>query len=282
MNVVVVYNPASGSALPRNELKKLFTENTIVVDEWIDITNNPTLRLAEWRVKKCVVVAIGGDGTLANVANMIHGGNAVFAPLPGGTLNHFTKDAGINQDIAAAIRALPASTPKTIDIATINGRVFLNNSSIGIYPVSLRTRRQFEDRLGKWTAAVVGSVRALIQFRLYEVTVNDSTFKTPFLFVGNNEYHLDQGVRRTSLTEGMLSVYAIKSDKRRALLSLLGAALRGNLQKHRDLLVLKTTHVIIRTDRPQVHASTDGEVTVQEQPLTYECIRGGLTIIGSS
>lgn len=280
MNIVVVHNPSAGSALPQSELTTLFATAGITVDAYLDITNDTMKdRIADHAKNGEVIAAIGGDGTIAHTADRILGTPGVLAPLPGGTLNHFTKDVGVPQDLKEAIQRLPEARRRKIDVATVNTRVFLNNSSIGIYPSSLRTRARFEDKFGKWPAAVIGSIRAFIRFRLYSVTVNGQEFQTPFLFVGNNKYDIDQAGQRTNLTSGVLSIYAITSHKRSALIKLLFAALVGRATKQQELITYETTHFVVHTKKAFVSVSTDGEVQRVNTPLVYTLHPTSLTII---
>jgi len=79
-----------------------------------------------------VVVAAGGDGTVGAVASALAGTDVAMAVLPMGTLNHFARDAGIPLDLEAAAQAMvDASLRQAVDVAEVNGHVFVNNSSIG-------------------------------------------------------------------------------------------------------------------------------------------------------
>jgi diacylglycerol kinase family enzyme len=281
MNVTVVYNPKSGSARPRSEIQQFFNDAQITVDTFINITNQAEREKIHTLAKSgAVIAAIGGDGTIMNVARYVVGTPAVFAPLPGGTLNHFTKDADIEQDLAIAITNLVHSQPRKVDVAQVNNLLFLNNSSIGIYPSSLRTRARFEDAIGKWPAAVIGSVYAFLRFRLYTVTIDGKDFKTPFLFVGNNNYDMTGTAERTKLNEGLLSVYAITSTRRRDVFSLLYAAFTKQLHDHDDFLSFHTPEVTIHTKKiRKINVSTDGEISRIETPLNYRSLPGSLPII---
>ena len=283
MKVVVVYNPKSGSALPRRELKAMFDSAHVSIEAFIDITaTTAPAKINRHAKHKTIIAAIGGDGTIASVAQHVINTPGILAPLPGGTLNHFTKDAGITQDLAEAIAALPHTAPRRVDVAMVNDRVFLNNSSIGVYPSSLRTRERFEDTLGKWPAAVVGSLRAFVRFRLYNITINGDEYRTPFLFVGNNDYQITQTAERTKLDAGILSVYAITSDKRRSILKLIYAALTKQLDQHDEFLSFQTTSFTIHTKRAsKLNVSTDGEVNRLDTPLHYSSLPNALTIIGN-
>jgi diacylglycerol kinase family enzyme len=265
-------------------LKGHFKKANIVVDEFLDVTNDIQRTLKPWIAKGATVAAIGGDGTLSGIAGMLVDTKAVFAPLSGGTLNHFTKDLGISQDLDEALAAVAHARPHYIDVASVNGTVFINNSSIGLYPSSLHEREQLEGkRISKWPAAVIAMVRALARYRSYQVTIGDETFKTPFLFVGNNDYHLEDPTisGRTKLNEGLLSVYTIASASRWSLVKLLGHALVGQLAAVDEVKIWKTASLTIHTRKSQIRVSRDGEMEKVKTPLHYEIKAGKLRIIGS-
>lgn len=282
MNAVVVYNPKSGSALAAAELRQLFEDASITITELVDVTKDIEKSLSKYIQSETVIAVIGGDGTINSVAGKVVNTKAILAPLPGGTLNHFTKDLGIDQDLPTAISRLVKAEPRSIDVASVNERLFLNNSSIGVYPSSLRTRQRFEDRFGKWPAAVIGTVRAAVSYHLYDVTIANQTFKTPFIFVGNNDYHIETiGKSRDTLNAGILSVYAITVQHRRDLFKLFLYALIGKLSYHEHFHNYLTESFTLHTKQKKLSVSADGELFVESSPLTYTISKGALTIIGS-
>ncbi len=107
-----------------------------------------------------VLVAGGGDGTVSAVAAALVDSDIVLGVLPLGTLNHFAKDLGIPLLLEAAAGAIVAGRTARIDVGEVNGRVFVNNSSIGLYPEIVRDREQQQRRLGrgKWPALAWASL----------------------------------------------------------------------------------------------------------------------------
>jgi diacylglycerol kinase family enzyme len=101
-----------------------------------------------------VLVAGGGDGTVSAAAAALADGDVVLGVLPLGTLNHFAKDLGIPLDLDAAAAAIVAGRTARVDVGEVNGRVFVNNSSIGLYPEIVLDRERQRRRLGrgKWPA----------------------------------------------------------------------------------------------------------------------------------
>ena len=281
MKTVVVYNAKSGSALSKSELKKLFSKHNIVVEKYIDITTGFPQNLQPFIKKKCIVAAIGGDGTLSSVANEIIGSKAIFAPLPGGTLNHFTKDLNIPQDLDVAVQNITKKPITKVDVATINNTVFLNNSSLGIYPVSLEFRSNMDTNLGKWPAAVAGVLKALFHYKLYTISVHGNEFKTPFIFIGNNDYHLTDiaNAGRKNLRQGILSIYAVKTGSRLEILKQLFYIMTGRSHMVTEIETWTAPTITINTKRPKVSVSRDGELQKITSPLKYELHAGALDVI---
>src|SRR5207249_4336821 len=87
-----------------------------------------------------IVVAGGGDGTMNAVASAIFGTDKTMGVLPMGTLNHFARDLGIPLALDRAIAVIAEGESAQIDVAEVNGNIFINNSSIGLYSALVRYR----------------------------------------------------------------------------------------------------------------------------------------------
>lgn len=268
------------------DLKKAFEDAGISVIEACRVNRNIHSHLKPYFGQKDIIVAAyGGDGTLSRVAGALAGTQTIFAPLPGGTLNHFTKDLGIPQDLEEALQKLKKSKPKRIDLACVNDRVIVNNSSIGLYPSALQMRDEMTRKhIAKWPAAVIAHFKAFWRYYPYVVTINGETFRTPFIFVGNNDYALEQRLigRRKRLNEGVLSVYAIVCAGRLALLRILIRALFGQVGSLDEIKIWKPKQLAIHTKRSRIRISRDGEHETISTPLEYKIMAGALLVIGSS
>lgn len=283
MKVVIIYNPKSGSALPVAELKQKFKAAGIEVAETLAVGANLEADLQKFIGQDVVIAGCGGDGTISHIASYLVGTNQQFAPLPGGTLNHFTKDLGVPQNLDEAIANLPQLTPRKVDVMRVNDRVVINNSSLGLYPSTLRMRDEMKQgNIGKWPAAILACLKAFWRYRTYTVTIGGETFRTPFVFVGNNDYHLEELVvgQRTRLDEGVLSVYAIVGASRLDLLQVFARAILGRVKSGEGIKIWKTKQLTITTKRPRIRISRDGEHEKMRSPLNYELVTGGLTVLG--
>lgn len=223
-----------------------------------------------------VIAAAGGDGTISAVASIAIEEKRVLGVLPLGTLNHFSKDLGIPQDIQDAVNVIAAGTVREIDISEVNGRYFINNSSIGLYPrlVLTRDRRQ---RLGygKWWAAAWALTRLVrrnpFQNVKLELEGNELRRKTPFVFVGNNIYEMDlyNIGARPRLDEGKLCVYLLRRSGRTGLFLLILRTIFGGLRRSENFEEFRTTELTVETKKRATLVAVDGEVAAMESPLEY-------------
>ena len=232
------------------------------------------------------MVAAGGDGTVNSVAAAAVDSGKILGVLPLGTLNHFARDLKIPSDLEAAAHTIVAGHTTDVDVAEVNNRIFLNNSSLGLYPTIVR-ERQKRERLGfrKWPAFFWATIQALRRYPFLDVQlrVNGELLDrlTPFVFVGNNEYAMDLfniGVR-DRLDRGVLSIYITHRTSRLKLISLALRAVAGSLRDDKDFLALSSSEVKIQTRRKRLRVAFDGEVDLMKTPLYYRVRPGALRVI---
>lgn len=233
------------------------------------------------------VVAGGGDGTLNGVASRLVGSETLFGVLPLGTLNHFARDLGIPADARAALDVIATGRATRVDVGEVNGRYFLNNSSLGLYPDIVHERARQQRRLGrgKWSAflwAVWGALRRS-PFLSVRLTVEGKTslHRTPFVFVGNNHYLMEgfQIGSRAGITDGMLSIYTADGARRWGLVRLGLRALFGRLRQAREFREDLAAELLVETPRTRMRVATDGEVVTLQSPFAYRIHAGGLRVI---
>ena len=234
-----------------------------------------------------MVAGGGGDGTQNAVGAVLAGTGIPYGVLPMGTLNHFAKDLGIPLDLDGAVRTIATGVPKLVDVGVVNEQVFLNNSSLGLYPDIVRDREKQQSRLGrgKWPAALWATFAALRRYPFLSVRMQaDDTRlarRTPFVFIGNNEYTME-GLAigaRSRLDAGTLSLYVAQRPGRLGLLRFALRALIGGLKEERDFDVLLAREMTIETRHTHLHVAFDGEVQEMPTPLHYQIRPGALTVM---
>lgn len=232
-----------------------------------------------------LVIAGGGDGTISSIANILAGSKTALGVLPLGTLNHFAKDLGIPLDLeAAAANALLGKT-RSVDVGEVNGRVFINNSSIGLYPKIVRERESLQKKgHGKWVALAQAMVETLQRSHTLRVGINAVghrlTTRTELLFVGNNEYELaapNIGAR-ARIDGGELWVCNIpRAGRFRAVLAALRAIFHVGSQP--DPLAFSTGEMKLTLRHRSLDVAIDGEVVRMQTPLVYRSRPRALQVI---
>ncbi|HST36496.1 MAG TPA: diacylglycerol kinase family protein [Allosphingosinicella sp.] len=233
------------------------------------------------------VVAGGGDGTLNCAAGHLADTGRAMGVLPLGTLNHFARDAGIPVKLEEAVAVIAKGRTKQVDVAEVNGDVFINNSSVGLYPDMVRLREAQQERIGrgKRLAMLTASWASLRHFRRHRLWISapglEAPVKTPLLFVGNNRYQVNLFAlgQRERLDAGELCLYAIRARSRAHLLWAGVRGIFGKLDQQRDFVTAYVTEAEISSDRPQLSVSADGEALRLETPLRYRIRPGALKLI---
>jgi diacylglycerol kinase family enzyme len=232
------------------------------------------------------VVAAGGDGTVGLVAEIAMTHDSIFGVIPSGTLNHFARDLHIPFGLEDAIQVILRGETRRIDVGEVNGRIFVNNSGVGLYP-NMVLHRERERRAGRnrWAAmfrAAFNVFRRYHHIRL-KLTNGGERFirRTPFLFFSNNDYEIEgrHFGRRPRMDAGHLTLYAAPEASRWRLLWLSTKAVFGHLHPAKDLEIHTVQEVTLGLRRRKVRVSMDGEVTKMRPPLTYRIRPGALRVL---
>jgi diacylglycerol kinase family enzyme len=234
-----------------------------------------------------IVVAGGGDGTIATVAEHIAGTGKVFGVLPLGTFNYFAKDLNIPLELDGALAVLANGDSASVDVGEVNGHLFLNNSSIGLYPAVLAQRETTYRRFGRsQIAAYVSVLRVLLKpprFLNLTISVDGHLLarRTPLVFIGTNAFQMDSFgiVARTCLVSRKLTLYVTHPLGAVGLLRLAVRAFVRGLRGAREFEAICAEEILVEMRRRQVRVAMDGEVRVLETPLRFRIQRGALRVL---
>ncbi|HEU4412385.1 MAG TPA: diacylglycerol kinase family protein [Polyangiaceae bacterium] len=245
----------------------------------------PALQRAKTSPAEYIFVG-GGDGTLRGVAESIAGTGKVLGVLPLGTVNHFARRLGLPLGLGAALSALEAARPSILGAGEVNGRLFLNNSTLGLYPRVVRARDHLRHRcsLAKWPALARAGARALARpERAWLELVGDEgalTLRSPFVFVTNHDYLLGAlPLLPGGVGPDELGVCAAPAETPAARLGLLARIATGTLAACPSLRAFRTRSLAARGARPRLHVTLDGEVLTLESPLVYRPRPGVLRVL---
>jgi diacylglycerol kinase family enzyme len=218
----------------------------------------------------------GGDGSLAAVAGVALERDRPFVVVPFGTRNHFARDLGLDpDDPLAALRAFEG-VERRVDVGVVDGGVFLNNVSLGIYASFVHDpRRKTRNRLVaalRMLPAAFGRSRQPLSLA-FDVDGRREERQALIVLVANNDYGGDSLAElhtREQLDEGLLHVYVLEPVDRAAFVALLGKAARGRVEEAEGLVEWSCERVTIDARRPRAHAAVDGEPVVLSPPVELE------------
>lgn len=286
--MLVLVNAASGALASPEERARLreLLQAAGVEAEVVGVAGGREIEAALDRHSDETVVAAGGDGTVGAVAARLAGTPRTLGVIPGGTLNHFARDLRIPMDLEGAVALLRSSPTRYVDVAEVNGRVFVNNSSVGMYPEIVRQREKIQRRgFRKWTAFAAAVFRTLVRWPLTHVRMvvdgRATRRLTPFVFVGNNLYEME-GLRmgsRSRIDAGELCVCSARSMSRWGLLRMIVRGLLGGLRSSGDIDMTCARELRVGTRRRRVNVALDGEVVRLRAPLHYVIRPAALRVI---
>ena len=237
--------------------------------------------VAQAKARQGVVVAAGGDGTINAVVNAVLGSGCPFGVLPQGTFNYFCRDNAISQDSSEAAKVLLGGRIAPVQAGRVNGKLFLVNASVGLYPQILEDREAWKQQLGRsrFVAFLSGMATLLKTRRQLRLQIESSgqsmSLRTPTLFIGNNRLQLTQAGIDTqhaeAVAQGQLTAVAVRPIGTLALFGLLVRGLLGRLgeAEHIQSFSFRRLTVVPRGMK-RIKVATDGEIVWMQTPLVFE------------
>ena len=285
----VVMNAGSGAtaaAARRETLERVFGEagrrfDVTLVEHPADLAARAREVVARARADGGAVIAAGGDGTIATVAQAVLGSGCALGLLPQGTFNYFARTHGVPQDIEAGARALLDARTKPVRVGLVNDRVFLVNASLGLYPALLQDREAWKRAYGRSravaaVAALATVLRGARPLRLeLEAGGARRAVRTVTLFVGNNPLQLDRvGLPLDdAIGAGRLAAVVVKPIGPWGLLWLAVRGALGELGESERVDGFEFERLVVHPWRPlrdrPIKVASDGEVSYMRPPLRF-------------
>jgi diacylglycerol kinase family enzyme len=220
---VVVVNPRSGNGrAARTGLASAARDRGIDVLELRPGEDLAELVRSAVQAGADAVGMAGGDGSQAVVAAVAADAGVPFACIPAGTRNHFAVDLGVDRsDVAGALDALVDGGERVVDLAEVNGRVFVNNVSLGVYADAVQQTGYRAAKVRTLLDTVPRSLGAGGGSReLTWTTPGGRTMRgAAVILVGNNQYRLGGAAgagTRPAMDQGLLGVTVIDPPGSRA------------------------------------------------------------------
>lgn len=234
-----------------------------------------------------VVVAAGGDGTLNAVAEHLCGQGIAMGIIPMGTFNYVARVLNIPLDIFAAAEVIAKGQPRAIHVASINHKVYLNNASLGLYPLFIKKREFYNKHFGRFTLhAYTSGLDVLLRDRKelkLTVTVDGKPYPvvTPLMFFGNNQLQLrDLNLKIAECAEqGRVAGVVVAKTARLDLFRMLWHVIRGTIDQAKDVHSFCADEVIVESRKRFLTVAVDGELMVLKTPLKFAVQKNALQMM---
>ena len=256
--------------------------------EFVEIGKNPAQAAA--RAARAagesggIVVAAGGDGTMNTVAQAAFEADVPFGAVPLGTFNYFARDNGIALDPAAAAKKLAEGAETPVQVGLVNGRVFLVNASVGLYPMLLEEREAFKQQYGRTRWVALGAALWTILTRTHPRIVvriradgEAREVRASTLFVGNNPLQLARlGIDHAqAVAAGHLAAIRVRPASVWGLISVLFHGAVGRLAGANEVESFAFREMEVAPLRPKrrpmfLKVATDGESVRMRLPLVFQ------------
>ena len=233
-----------------------------------------------------IVVAAGGDGTLNTVAKHLLNTQISVGILPLGTFNYVARLLDIPLDLIEAAKVIATGQSKRINVAQINQDIYLNNASLGLYPLFIKKREDYNRRFGRlplhaYTSALDVLIRDRKELKL-EIWVDHKKYplKTPLIFFGNNPLQLaDMKMQIAKAAEQgkVAGVVVSKSDKL-TLFKLVYQLVRGKIDQASDVYSFAADQVRIESRSKKLMVAIDGEIVEMAPPLNISVLKNSLSV----
>ena len=243
------------------------------------------LQLAEDAVARGadVLGMAGGDGSQALVASVAARHGLPYVVVPAGTRNHFALDLGLNRDdVVGALDAFADGVEHRVDLATVNGRVFVNNATLGLYAKIVQSP-EYRDAKRQTAAAMLpdllgpGAPGLDLRFRGPDGSLHETA---DVILVSNNPYELQRfsGLgTRERLDSGALGVAGATIDDATAAARFITLDLAGQVRRYPGWIEWTTPRFQIDANEP-VDIGIDGEAMTMDPPLVFEALPGALLV----
>ncbi len=283
-----IVNPISGSGRGRRDFARveaILRARGAAYEAVYTARPRHAIALAEAALaagERCVV-AVGGDGTVNEVASVLANTGVVMGVLPFGTGNDLARVAGFPDDPEAAVDALLAGHIRPMDAGMANDRFFLNVSGFGFDVDVLQNTERYKERYNGMLPYLLGIVSSLSHLKRFTITLShdgqEESFTSILVTVGNGQY-MGGGMHAlptADLYDGLFDVIAIRNLSLPRFLFLLPRFIKGTHMGHPIVHHFRTAELTVACDTPRI-LNMDGELG-SSTPVTFRMLPGAIPML---
>jgi diacylglycerol kinase family enzyme len=285
-HAVLLCNPKSGGGKVAQfgliELAGELGVEAVVLNDDSDLEQ--LARDAVARGADCLGMA-GGDGSQALVASIAIENHLPFVCVSAGTRNHFALDLGLDHnDPRKSMYAFRDAIERRVDYATVNGRLFVNNVSLGVYAEIVQHDSYRDAKFGTTTSLLPDLLNAHSEpFDLqFTTTTGEQVDGAIVVMISNNPYVLaptPENAQRPRLDSGRLGVFAVTTRTGGEAARLFASAAIGRRARSPFWHEFDSTEFEVRSRSGHAYAGVDGEAFELSTPMRFAIHPHGLTLL---
>lgn len=231
------------------------------------------------------VIVGGGDGTVSHAVRAIAGTDKTLGVLPLGTLNLFGRDLGMPPTLDEMLEAVARATPKRLDLAAVNGRLFHSVSGLGFFAEIARAREEVRGSdlpFDRFIAVARSSLRAFLRAGVLQLSIEADgrhlEVEAYAVLVTNNRFGRSAW-ERPRLDEGVIELHFARGQEVARRIQAGVDLISGRWRDNPGIESIVTRRATITSHRPRVWVAVDGEIRRSETPLTYEVRPGAIEVL---
>jgi diacylglycerol kinase family enzyme len=230
-----------------------------------------------------VIGMAGGDGSQALVAKIASDHDVAHVVVPAGTRNHFALDLGLDRDdVVGALDAFSDGIERRVDLASVNGRIFVNNATLGLYARIVQSP-EYRDAKRQTTLSMLPELLGPDAERLdlrFSSPTGDRRTTADVILVSNDPYELQRfgGLgTRERLDLGVLGIATVTLSGATDAAQFVGLELAGQVQRFPGWTEWTDRRFVVESAEP-IEIGVDGEALTMEPPLVFESIPMALRV----
>lgn len=281
MEYLFVINPTAGGGRSKSIIpiieRQMYQRN---IDYKIVITENPreATKIAEENADKfSVIVAVGGDGTVNEVAKgIINKRQGVLGVIPCGTGNDFSKGIDLPLNTKEALETIIRGHKKRIDLGKINGYSFLNIASIGFDAEVVISTNKIKKKIKSSISYILGVLVTLFRFRSKETAliIDGEEYKRKLLLlaVGNGKCYGGglEILPMAKMDDGYFHICLVKDISNLKLLMLFPSIFKGKHLEYKNYVEIYRAKEVILKNNENINLNIDGEIMPINKDIVFE------------
>jgi len=284
----LIFNPVAGHGRSQKHLDlvtKILDDKNVRYSVYKTDTSGHATTIAKELTEKGekYIVAVGGDGTVAEVAKAIYGTDAVLGIIPAGTGNDYRRAVGIPDEIEQSVNFLLQAKPTPCDALECNGEIYLNIVSMG-FDVDVVKRAGKYKLFGSFSYTLAAIDRAFSAKSIdAEIIIDGETIQKKMLLtaIGNGS-HYGGGMNSlptADITDGLLDICIADATKPISILKLLPKYMAGKHDELDIVHLIKAKEITIKLKGKKREINADGEILPPSDTLHVKILKGLINVL---